>query len=126
MDEPSAGRLRRWRKHPEKGFHESLEPFPESPAFHNRPDGEGRNSDCLRRCRRERSYRRTGCGAVQIQTVRNRQENIGDARGGYGLEEIAKATGYKTASAVYKHIEKITREYEYFSNPSPDGDGLHI
>ena len=39
---------------------------------------------------------------------------------GYGLEEIAKATGYKTASAVYKHILKITRAYEDFSNPLPD------
>ena len=45
---------------------------------------------------------------------------------GYGLEEIAKATGYKTASAVYKHILKITRAYEDFSNPMPDEDGTRV
>lgn len=36
---------------------------------------------------------------------------------GYNLEEIAKKVGFKTASAVYKRIEKISGEYEAFSNP---------
>lgn len=37
---------------------------------------------------------------------------------GRKLEDIAKATGYKTASAVKKRIDKIAAQYEQFSNES--------
>ena len=37
---------------------------------------------------------------------------------GRKLEDIAQATGYKTASAVKKRIDKIAAQYEQFSNIS--------
>lgn len=46
--------------------------------------------------------------------IRGGQSDFADAFDGHSLKEIAAAVGFKTPSAVSKHIEKIAERYKDF------------